>query len=59
MANSDTLRMTKLGGGVVRVQTHSLWKKEKRFIRPTPESGNASLTITSFKRDWTETVLTN
>lgn len=29
MANSDTLRMTKLGGGVVRVHTHSLWKKEK------------------------------
>lgn len=54
IANSDTLRMTKVGGGVVRVHTHFLWKKEKLFIRPTPESGKASLAIRSFKRPDTD-----
>lgn len=59
MANFDTLRMTKLEGGVVRVHTHSLCQTIILAITITPESGKASLTIRLFRRDWTETVLTN
>lgn len=61
-ANWDKARMTKLGDGVVQFYIFiytSFVEKEKLSTRPTPGTWNASLTIISFRRHWTETVLAN